>query len=132
LTVLAPHPVDGAVAEDYRSALSGDAGLVELTSWASFAAAREVGSWTPGAADRTPGEDTGRRLSQAGVEPHRSEPVDPLANGPFSGGRDAGVTDLAVTATGPDAERWLDIARAERGPAGPGRRPGQFSAVPQR
>lgn len=34
--------------------------------------------------------------------------------------------DLALTATGPDAESWLDIAQAYRGPAGPGRRPGQF------
>jgi uncharacterized protein (TIGR03084 family) len=35
--------------------------------------------------------------------------------------------DLAMTATGPDADRWLDIAQAYRGPAGPGRRPGQFA-----
>jgi uncharacterized protein (TIGR03084 family) len=36
--------------------------------------------------------------------------------------------DLAVTATGDVAERWLDIAQAYRGPAGAGRRPGQFPA----
>lgn len=36
--------------------------------------------------------------------------------------------DLAVTATGADADHWLDIAQAYRGPAGDGRRPGQFSA----
>ncbi len=35
--------------------------------------------------------------------------------------------DLSVTAEGPDADRWLDIAQAYRGPAGPGRRPGQFA-----
>ncbi|MGH3760493.1 TIGR03084 family metal-binding protein [Actinophytocola sp.] len=35
--------------------------------------------------------------------------------------------DLAVTATGDIAEAWLDIAQAYRGPAGEGRRPGQFS-----
>lgn len=35
--------------------------------------------------------------------------------------------DLAVHAVGPDAERWLDIAQAYRGPAGDGRRPGQFT-----
>jgi enediyne biosynthesis protein E11 len=35
--------------------------------------------------------------------------------------------DLAVTATGADADRWLDIAQAYRGPAGPGREPGQFA-----
>jgi len=37
--------------------------------------------------------------------------------------------DLGLTATGPDAERWLDIAQAYRGPAGPGRAPGQFAAA---
>lgn len=35
--------------------------------------------------------------------------------------------DLAVSADGPDAEHWLDIAQAYRGPAGEGRRPGQFA-----
>ena len=35
--------------------------------------------------------------------------------------------DLAVSATGADAEAWLDVAQAYRGPAGDGRRPGQFS-----
>ena len=34
--------------------------------------------------------------------------------------------DLAITAVGPDAEHWLDIAQAYRGPAGKGREPGQF------
>jgi len=34
--------------------------------------------------------------------------------------------DLAVTATGDIADAWLDIAQAYRGPAGEGRRPGQF------
>ncbi|MDQ3789581.1 MAG: TIGR03084 family metal-binding protein [Actinomycetota bacterium] len=36
--------------------------------------------------------------------------------------------DLALTATGADADAWLDIAQAYRGPAGEGRRPGQFKA----
>lgn len=36
--------------------------------------------------------------------------------------------DLALTATGADAETWLDIAQNYRGPAGEGRRPGQFTA----
>jgi uncharacterized protein (TIGR03084 family) len=35
--------------------------------------------------------------------------------------------DLAVRAVGADADHWLDIAQAYRGPAGEGRRPGQFS-----
>ncbi len=36
--------------------------------------------------------------------------------------------DLALTASGADADAWLDIAQAYRGPAGEGRRPGQFKA----
>jgi uncharacterized protein (TIGR03084 family) len=36
--------------------------------------------------------------------------------------------DLAVTATGVEAERWLGIAQAYRGPAGTGRAAGQFTA----
>jgi len=34
--------------------------------------------------------------------------------------------DLSLTATGDVAEHWLTIAQAYRGPAGPGRAPGQF------
>ncbi|MGW4461220.1 TIGR03084 family metal-binding protein [Micromonospora sp. NPDC004704] len=37
--------------------------------------------------------------------------------------------DLDLVATGPDAEQWLNIAQAYRGPAGPGRRPGQFATA---
>jgi uncharacterized protein (TIGR03084 family) len=36
--------------------------------------------------------------------------------------------DLAMTAVGPDAEHWLDIAQAYRGPAGEGRRPWRSGA----
>lgn len=35
--------------------------------------------------------------------------------------------DLALTATGEQAAQWLEIAQAYRGPAGQGRRPGQFA-----
>lgn len=35
--------------------------------------------------------------------------------------------DLAVKAVGPDAEQWLELAQAYRGPAGSGRQPGQFT-----
>lgn len=35
--------------------------------------------------------------------------------------------DLALTATGAEADRYLDIAQAYRGPAGEGRKPGQFA-----
>jgi len=37
--------------------------------------------------------------------------------------------DLALVATGAEADAWLDIAQAYRGPAGEGRRPGQFAAA---
>ncbi|MEN3539949.1 TIGR03084 family metal-binding protein [Microbispora sp. ZYX-F-249] len=37
--------------------------------------------------------------------------------------------DVAVTAVGDEADRWLDIAQAYRGPAGAGRAPGQFAAL---
>ncbi|MDG4793441.1 TIGR03084 family metal-binding protein [Micromonospora sp. WMMD1082] len=37
--------------------------------------------------------------------------------------------DTALVAHGPDADRWLDIAQAYRGPAGPGRAPGQFAGA---
>jgi uncharacterized protein (TIGR03084 family) len=37
--------------------------------------------------------------------------------------------DLALVASGADADHWLDIAQAYRGPAGPGRTPGQFAAA---
>lgn len=36
--------------------------------------------------------------------------------------------DLAITAVGPDAEHWLDIAQAYPGPPGEGRKPGQFAS----
>lgn len=35
--------------------------------------------------------------------------------------------DLSLTAAGPVAREWLDIAQAFAGPPGPGRRPGQFA-----
>lgn len=37
--------------------------------------------------------------------------------------------DLALRATGPEADRWLDIAQAYRGSPGPGRAPGQFATA---
>lgn len=39
--------------------------------------------------------------------------------------------DLGLTAVGADADHWLDIAQAYRGPAGPGRQPGQFASRAQ-
>ncbi|WP_018657672.1 TIGR03084 family metal-binding protein [Actinomadura flavalba] len=37
--------------------------------------------------------------------------------------------DVAVRAEGAEADRWLDIAQAYRGPAGPGRAAGQFAPL---
>jgi uncharacterized protein (TIGR03084 family) len=37
-------------------------------------------------------------------------------------------SDLSITASGPEATAWLEIAQAYRGPAGDGRAPGQFAA----
>jgi uncharacterized protein (TIGR03084 family) len=37
--------------------------------------------------------------------------------------------DLALTATGADADEWLNVAQAYRGPAGAGRQPGQFATA---
>jgi uncharacterized protein (TIGR03084 family) len=37
--------------------------------------------------------------------------------------------DLALIAIGAEADRWLSIAQAYRGPAGEGRRPGQFATA---
>ncbi|GAA3795772.1 TIGR03084 family metal-binding protein [Sphaerisporangium flaviroseum] len=37
--------------------------------------------------------------------------------------------DLAVVATGDEADHWLDIAQCYRGPAGAGRTPGQFATA---
>jgi uncharacterized protein (TIGR03084 family) len=37
--------------------------------------------------------------------------------------------DLALVATGTEADRWLDIAQAYRGSPGPGRSPGQFATM---
>lgn len=37
--------------------------------------------------------------------------------------------DLALSGSSAEADRWLDLAQAYRGPAGPGRQPGQFAAL---
>jgi hypothetical protein len=47
LTALASSQVDQSVIDDFRKVSSSDAALVELTSWASMAAARRIGSWVP-------------------------------------------------------------------------------------
>lgn len=45
LTALASYQVDQDVVDEFRSWHPGDTRLVEATAWASFAAARRVGSW---------------------------------------------------------------------------------------
>ncbi|MFF5207181.1 carboxymuconolactone decarboxylase family protein [Streptosporangium sp. NPDC000396] len=45
LTAMASHQVDQPVIDEFRREVPGDRALIELTSWASLAAARRVGSW---------------------------------------------------------------------------------------
>jgi alkylhydroperoxidase family enzyme len=45
LTARAPYQVDDRVVQAFRAARPDDAALVELTSWASLAAARRAGGW---------------------------------------------------------------------------------------
>jgi hypothetical protein len=47
LTALASSQVDRSVVQMFRASQPGDSTLVELTAWASFAAARRVGTWIP-------------------------------------------------------------------------------------
>lgn len=48
LVALASYQVDEAVVEDFRRTAPGDDTLVELTAWASMAAARRVSTWLVG------------------------------------------------------------------------------------
>jgi alkylhydroperoxidase family enzyme len=47
LTALASSQVDRSVVRTFRASRPEDSALVELTAWASFAAARRVGAWIP-------------------------------------------------------------------------------------
>ncbi|MBG0829070.1 carboxymuconolactone decarboxylase family protein [Planomonospora sp. ID67723] len=47
LAALASHQVDPSVVAEFRRAEPDERALVELTAWASLAAARRVGSWLP-------------------------------------------------------------------------------------
>jgi len=64
LTALASYQVDRGVIEDFRADHPGDQALIELTSWASLAAARRVGSWMGGRP--VPADGPGR---EAGDQP---------------------------------------------------------------
>lgn len=45
LTALASYQVDRKVVDEFRAGGASDAALIELTSWASLAAARRAGTW---------------------------------------------------------------------------------------
>lgn len=62
LTAFAPYQLDDAVVERFRRDQPADAALVELTSWASMAAARRIGSWL--AEDVLVGLGAGRQESE--------------------------------------------------------------------
>jgi hypothetical protein len=47
LTAFGSAQVDRSVVRMFRASRPGDATLVELTAWASLAAARRVGTWIP-------------------------------------------------------------------------------------
>ena len=48
LTALASYQVDAGVVEEFRRTRRDDRSLIELTAWASLAAARTAASWLPG------------------------------------------------------------------------------------
>jgi hypothetical protein len=48
LTALASYQVDSSVVKDFQSHYPDDAQLIAATAWASFTAARRVGSWLAG------------------------------------------------------------------------------------
>lgn len=56
LTALTSAQVDRSIIRMFRASRTGDSTLVELTAWASLAAARRVGSWIPVGAH--PGHDS--------------------------------------------------------------------------
>lgn len=68
LTAFAPYQIGPADIEEFRRRHVGDEKLVELTSWASLAAARRVGSWLGG---------EGRRCESAGSGVPPSAPAGP-------------------------------------------------------
>ncbi|MBA0125328.1 carboxymuconolactone decarboxylase family protein [Haloechinothrix sp. YIM 98757] len=63
LTAMAPYQVDGAVIEEFRDRNGSDRELVEVTAWASMAAARRVGAWLGPSTAR---EDDGSPAGHAG------------------------------------------------------------------
>jgi len=47
LTAMSSDKVSDAVVDDFRQSCPDDQSLIELTSWASLAAARRIGGWLP-------------------------------------------------------------------------------------
>lgn len=45
LTALAPHQIDDTIIQSFQETQAGDRELLGATAWASFAAARRIGSW---------------------------------------------------------------------------------------
>ena len=45
LTALAPHQIDKKMLQEFRDIYSGDKELIIVTTWASYLAARRIGSW---------------------------------------------------------------------------------------
>ncbi|MEV7524933.1 TIGR03084 family metal-binding protein [Streptomyces sp. NPDC091371] len=95
----------GVRARDYAYAVRGLPAPAEEFR-VELAAPDGSGTWTYGPAD-APQRITGPALDFCLLVTQRAHRA-----------------DLALTATGPDAGRWLDIAQAFAGPAGAGREPG--------
>jgi AhpD family alkylhydroperoxidase len=58
LTAFAPYQVDDGVIEAFRADRPGDDALLDLTAWASFAAASTVAAWPVPGSPATPRTDT--------------------------------------------------------------------------
>jgi hypothetical protein len=67
LTALASSQVDRSVIKMFRASWPDDSTLVELTAWASLAAARRVGTWIPFGAKETDRESGSTDAHRAGT-----------------------------------------------------------------
>ena len=103
LTAFAPYQVGKADVEAFRSAAkSGDEAVVSLTSWASMAAARTVGSWLREHSRTQPGS-----RNDEGPDTSRNRCIHCYATVPSGGPRTGG----SLTASG-KAKRGADIRTA--------------------
>jgi AhpD family alkylhydroperoxidase len=60
LTAMASFQVDRTVVEQFRQSYPDDRSLIELTSWASLAAARRIGKWIPAGGAHVPDDAAGQ------------------------------------------------------------------------